>query len=141
MLSLTDYMMFWRNLAPRISGTPDVLPVTIDKEMGKKIQGLAPDSLTIFVFPPLADSNRSSAVNFIEECKCVIFLMKKYNPQRVSAFSILEETQPAVEVLKANLLELGCCAPFEVVRTSVETAPETELYGTFAGWSISFVAK
>ena len=71
----------------------------------------------------------------------MLFVMKKYNPQRVSAFSVLEEVQPVVEQLKVALLELTDCSTFTVPWDSIETAPETELYGSFAGWSLSFIAR
>ncbi len=141
MIRLTDFMNFWRDLAPRVPGAPDVLPVTIDSGMGKKIQALSPESLTLFVFPLMADSAGSRPDRFVEESKCAVFLMKKYNPQKVAAFTVLEETQPAVEAVKAALLGLPPCAAFSVDPASFETAPETELYGTFAGWSITFIAR
>nr|DAF27310.1 MAG TPA: hypothetical protein [Caudoviricetes sp.] len=143
MINLVQFRRYWESVSDRIASVTGVLPVTIDKEMGKKIQALPVGSLTIFVFPPLADSDARNPDSFREDNKCVIFVMKKYNPQRQSAFSLLEETQPAVEEVKRLLLadHLTPCSPLVIDTSSIETAPETELYGTFAGWSVAFNAK
>lgn len=141
MINLVQYREYWENTAASFGA--GVLPVTIDKEMGKKIQSLPTDSVTIFVLPPLADSGARNPDSFRESNKCVVFLMKKYNPAKQSAFNLLEETQPVVEAIKQKLLNEQCasCPPFNINVATLETAPETELYGTFAGWSIAFEAN
>ena len=142
MINLARFREYWQNIAEKFDSITGILPVTIDKEMGKKILALPADSVTIFVFPPLADSNARNPDSFREANKCVVFLMKKYNPQKQTSFAMLEETQPVVEQVKQKLLDdqCGSCPPFIIDVTTLETAPETELYGTFAGWSIAFEA-
>lgn len=143
MINLTLYREYWQGVADRLNSVTGVLPVTIDKEMGKKIQALPAGSLTLFVFPPLADSTAKSSDAFKEANQCVVFVMKKYNPMKESSFDLLEQTQPAAEDVKKCLLDdqRGACPAFTVDVASIETAPETELYGTFAGWSIAFNAN
>lgn len=141
MIDLNDYRKFWeRVVADRLPEGTRLLPVTIDREMGKKIQALAPESLTLLMLPPMAKSSGKNVDSFREEADCVVFLMRKYNPQRVQPWDVLADVLPAVEAMKRALLE-GCGSPCSRMRldmSSIETAPETELYGTFAGWSVSF---
>ena len=108
--------------------------------MGKKIQSLPADSVTLFVFPPLAESGAKNADNFKEVNKCVVFVMAKYDPQRRSSFDLLVQTQPVIEAVKAVLLadQRAGCPVMRIDAGSIDTAPETELYGRFAGWSIAF---
>ncbi len=143
MINLVKYREYWESVAARVDEIAGVLPVTIDKEMGRKIQALPADSMTLFVFPPLAEGSGRNTDAFRESNNCVVFVMQKYNPQQRSAFSLLEETQPVVERVKSMLLadQSAPCSLFDVEMSSVETAPETELYGSFAGWSIAFNAK
>lgn len=143
MINLSLFREYWQSVADRLDSVTGVLPITIDKEMGKKIQALPSDSLTLFIFPPLADSSANNPDAFKEANQCVVFVMKKYNPMKESAFDILEQTQPVAESVKNCLLndQRGSCPAFSIDVASIETAPETELYGTFAGWSIAFNAN
>ena len=42
--------------------------------MGKKIQGLPAESLTLFVMPPIAQAATNNADAYREKCECVVFL-------------------------------------------------------------------
>lgn len=143
MIDLKQYRAYWEYIAGR-TGCTGVLPVTIDSEMSKRIQRLDRDSLTLFVFPPLSEAKSAANDAYREQCQCVIFVMKKYDPQRRTAFDVLEETQPVVEDIKTLLVghqRFNDEGPMRVDVSTIETAPETELYGTFAGWSIGFTAE
>ncbi len=140
MLNLADYRDYWERIAARIESVTGILPVTIDDQMGKKIQSLPANSVTLFILPPLAESSAVNADNFRENNKCVVFVMAKYDPQRCSSFDVLEQTQPVIDRVKALMLDdqRAGCALMRIDVSSIETAPETELYGRFAGWSIAF---
>lgn len=140
MINLVQYREYWEGVARRVDSIAGVLPVTIDDQMGKKIQSLPPDSATLFVFPPLAQSDAKHVDNYKEVNKCVVFVMLKYDPQRRSSFNVLEQTQPIIDEVKSILLgdQRAGCPVMRVDAGSIETAPETELYGRFAGWSITF---
>lgn len=143
MINLLHYREYWERVADRLDSVTGVLPVTIDKNMSRRIQSLTSGSVSLFVFPPLADSATKNPDSFRENNRCVVFVMEKYDPQRKKSFDILEETQPIAELVKSMLLDdlSAPCAPFRIEVDSIETAPETELYGMFAGWSIAFNAK
>lgn len=143
MISLAKYRKYWEEMAAGIEGISDVLPVTVDDQMGRKIQSLLLNSCTLFVMPPLAESKARTADDYREKCNCVVFVMAKYDPQRIDSFSLLEQTQPIIEEIKRRLLNdlTSGCSPMRLDVSSIETAPETELYGRFAGWSIMFVAE
>ncbi len=66
--------------------------------------------------------------------------MAKYDPQRCNSFDVLEQTQPIIDEVKSVLLndQRAGCPIMRVEADSIDTAPETELYGRFAGWSIAF---
>ncbi len=140
MINLVSYREYWEGIARRISSIMGVLPVTIDDQMGKKIQSLPAEFVTLFVLPPLAESNAKNVDNFKEVNKCVVFLMVKYDPQRRSSFDVLEQTQPIIDEVKCMLLndQRARCPVMRIDAGSIDTAPETELYGRFAGWSIAF---
>lgn len=140
MINLAQYREYWEGVARRIDSVTGVLPVTIDDQMGKKIQSLPADSVTLFVFPPLAESEAKNADNFKELNKCVVFVMAKYDPQRRNSFDLLEQTQPIIDEVKSILLadQRAGCPVMRIDVGSIDTAPETELYGRFAGWSIAF---
>ena len=140
MINLVQYREYWEGVARRVDSLTGVLPVTIDDQMGKKIQSLPADSVTLFVFPPLAKSEAKNVDNYKEVNKCVVFVMTKYDPQRRSSFDVLEQTQPVIDRVKSVLLndQRAGCPVMRIDAGSIDTAPETELYGRFAGWSIAF---
>lgn len=140
MINLVQYREYWEGVSRRVGSITGVLPVTIDDQMGKKIQSLPVESVSLFVLPPMAESDSKNADNFKELNRCVVFVMAKYDPQRRSSFSLLEQTQPIVEEVKKVLLgdQRAGCPVMRVDVKSIDTAPETELYGRFAGWSIAF---
>lgn len=139
MINLKEYREYWERVAQRIDGISSVLPVTLDKDMGAKIQRLSRDSVTLFILPPMAEAS-GSWDNFKEKNVCVIFLMKKFDPQKESAFSVLEGTQRLTELVKEVMMvdQTSGCPLMRIDISSIDTAPETELYGNFAGWSIGF---
>ena len=142
MISLTQYREYWQGVAERIEGITDVLPVTVDKSMGEKIKGLPKGSTSLFILPPGAEG-AGGVDSFNEKNMCVVLIMAKYDPQRKTAFELLEETQPLIEKVKAVMLEdqAAGCPVMRVEVSSIDTMPETELYGNFAGWSIGFNVK
>ena len=74
MIDLKDYAEFWqRTVADALEGAATVLPVTIDREMGKKIQSLPADSLTLFMLPPMAVSTSRNTDAYREKCDFVVF--------------------------------------------------------------------
>jgi len=142
MISLTQYREYWEGVAARVAGISGVLAVAIDKTMGDKIKSIPKGSTTLFILPPGAEGS-GGVDSFTEKNMCVVFLMAKYDPQRKTSFELLEETQPLIEKVKGVMLsdQAAGCPVMRIDVPSIETMPETELYGTFAGWSISFNVK
>lgn len=140
MVSLKDYLKFWNDIAEDVDEISGMLPVTVDEEMGRRIQALPRGSLTLFVLPPVADSKLSAHDSFVEENDCVVFLMGRYDPQRMQAVEMLADVQPVMERVKGLLLERmrGCCSIFELNVKSLTTMPETKFYAGFAGWSLGY---
>lgn len=138
MIGLADYLAFWGDVVTDF-GRVGILPVTVDEAMGRTIQNLPRGSVTLFVLPPVAtfaggyDSRR-------EECECVVFLMKRYDPQRATAWDVLTQTQPVIEAIKTRLID-KCglpCAAAGLLPATLNTIAETKFYAGFAYWSLGF---
>lgn len=140
MINLLQYREYWERVADRLESVTGVLPVAVDKDMGKKIQALPTGSVTLFILPPGGESDSKNPDAFREANQCVVFVMEKYDPQRKTAFAALESSQKAIEEIKTLMLDdlaAGCpVMRFDV--STLNTLPETEFFAGFAGWSIGF---
>ena len=140
MINLLQYREYWERVAARLDSVTSVLPVAVDKDMGKKIQALPTGSVTLFILPPGGESDSKNPDAFREANQCVVFVMEKYDPQRKTAFAALESSQKAIEEIKTLMLDdlaAGCpVMRFDV--STLNTLPETEFFAGFAGWSIGF---
>lgn len=140
MINLLQYREYWERVAARLDSVTGVLPVAVDKDMGKKIQALPTGSVTLFILPPGGESDSRNPDAFREANQCVVFVMEKYDPQRKTAFAALESSQKAIEEIKTLMLDdlaAGCpVMRFDV--STLNTLPETEFFAGFAGWSIGF---
>lgn len=140
MINLLQYREYWERVASRLDSVTGVLPVAVDKDMGKKIQALPTGSVTLFILPPGGESDSKNPDAFREANQCVVFVMEKYDPQRKTAFAALESSQKAIEEIKTLMLDdlaAGCpVMRFDV--STLNTLPETEFFAGFAGWSIGF---
>ncbi|MGM9817170.1 MAG: hypothetical protein ACI304_08990 [Lepagella sp.] len=140
MIELQEYRQYWEQVALRCHTITGILPVAVDKDMGKKIQALPTGSVTLFVLPPGAESESRNLDAFKEMNTCVVFVMEKYDPQRKTAFDTLESSQKSIEELKRVMIDdmaAGCPLMKFDLRT-LNTLPETEFFANFAGWSIGF---
>lgn len=143
MISLKEYRIYCEELAFAIDEIDAVLPITIDKEMTRCINNLSKDKICLFWLPPAAKDDSSNPDSDREENSCILFVMQKYDPQRCSSIDCLERTQPIVEELKRRLKNdsLSPCQRLGSEISALDTLPETDFYGTLAGWSIGFKIK
>lgn len=145
MIDIKIYREYWEGVQKRIPGIKKILPVTIDEEMSKTIQGISKDDCPVlFILIPSATGNSTSADNIQENNLCVVFLMDKYDPQRKGAYQTIEEIQPVMEQIKRILIEdsaTDCPVISKIDLTSLSTLPESGFYRTFAGWSLAFSFK
>lgn len=144
MIDLKTYREFWDSLLPRVKGLHKVMPITVSENMNRHIQRLgAEDTPVLFWTPPSAEAQAGSNCDTMtERNECVIFVMKKYDPQKSSALEALEQTLPVIEDIKRHFL-MECataCSILEIEADSISTMPETTFYRDFAGWSIGFAA-
>ena len=140
MINLTHYREYFERASDRLETISGLLPVAVDKDMAKKIQTLPTGSRTLFLLPPAATSETRAADAFRESNECVVFVMEKYDPQRRTAFEVLESSQQAIEDLKGVMIaDMSCgCPVMRIDLTSLNTLPETEFFAGFAGWSLGF---
>lgn len=145
MIDIKIYREYWEGVQKRIPGIKKILPVTIDEEMSKTIQGISKDDCPVlFILIPSATGNSTSTDNIQENNLCVVFLMDKYDPQRKGAYQTIEEIQPVMEQIKRILIEdsaTDCPVISKIDLTSLSTLPESGFYRTFAGWSLAFSFK
>lgn len=139
MTDLNLYREYMEKLAP-LCGCDGSLAVTLDDAMARKIQNLNKESTTLFFLPPAIAGEGRSADDYRETEEVVLFVMKRYDPQRTAAFDVLAETQRQVGAIRSRLLAdlCGPCAFMELVPASVNILPETKFYAGFAGWSVGF---
>ena len=142
MIQLSNYRSYWEGVAGRVEGLTATMGVTVDDDMGPALQDIAPEVTTLFWIVPNAQTHRGSDVdNYSEDNICVIFVMKKYDRQRVRAVEALEAVQPVIERVKQMIIDdmaAGCPALAGLDIASLSTIPETGFYGDFAGWSLGF---
>ena len=123
MIDIKVYREYWEGVQKRIPEIKKVLPVTIDEEMSKTIQGLSKEECPVlFILIPSGTGASLSADNVRENNLCVIFLMSKYDPQRKGAYETIEEVQPVMERIKQMLIEdsaTGCPVTKELDLTSL----------------------
>ena len=142
MIQLNNYRSYWEGVAARVEGLTATMGVTVDEDMGPRLQNIAPDAATLFWIVPSAQPHRGSdADNYSEDNICVIFVMKKYDRQRTHATEALEQVQPIIEAVKQLIIDdmaAGCQVLAGLDVSTLSTIPETGFYGDFAGWSLGF---
>lgn len=145
MIALAQYRDYWQRVAARVGGIKATMGVTVDEDMGPRLQGIATGAATLFWIVPSAQPHRGSdADNYSEDNICVVFVMVKYDRQRTRAVEALEQVQPIIELLKQTIISdmaTGCPALAGLDVTTLSTIPETGFYGDFAGWSLGFTIK
>lgn len=142
MIDFAQYRRFWMSVPDRVPEISDVIAVTVDDALSKKVSSLPLDSMSLFYLPPSGDGHGSGRDDFSEKNVCVFFILQKFDPQRREAVDVLEMTHPVVQRVKELLLEaFGLpCAPLAIDVASVNTLPETSFFSGWAGWSVGFSA-
>lgn len=145
MIDLKEYREYWESVANRIPVITSCMGVTVDDEMGHRLQEIAMDTATLFWIVPNAQARKGAGVDaYQEDNTCVIFVMTKYDRQRRSAVEALERVQPVMEAIKGLLMDDmagGCPALAGLDVGTLSTIPETGFYNDFAGWSLGFTLK
>jgi len=142
MVDLKEYGEYWKNIPNRLPAITRVMGVTVDEEMGPRLQRIKAGEITLFYIVPSAQADKDSdADGYTEENLCVLFLMMKYDPQRTDVVETLATVQEVMEELKAMLMDdyaTNCHTLAGLKVPSLSTIPETGFYGNFAGWSLGF---
>lgn len=145
MIALSNYRSYWKGVAQRIEAITATMGVTVDEDMGPRLQNIPAGTATLFWIVPSAQPHKGSDVdNYSEDNICVIFVMVKYDRQRQRATDVLEQVQPIIEQLKQIIIDdtaEGCQVLAGLDVTTLSTIPETGFYGDFAGWSLGFTLK
>lgn len=145
MIDLKDYRKYWEGVANRIPMITSCMGVTVDDDMGPRLQDIPMETATLFWIVPNAQTRKGAGIDdYQEDNTCVIFVMTKYDRQRRSAVEALELVQPVMECIKGLLIEDmagGCPTLAGLDVGTLSTIPETGFYNDFAGWSLGFTLK
>lgn len=140
MINLKSYHKLCIELADAVPEIQSVHPLTIEANMSDKVNKIAErDTPVLFFLPPSAEGSGNPDA-FTDTNQCVLFVMIKFNPRTSSSFEALAQAQIAAENLKNKLLEFSrmVCNPLRPALRKITMMPETEFFGNWAGWSISF---
>lgn len=143
MVNLVKYKEYWQRLPERITGIGNVTFVAKSDDFGKIVQAMSPTALPmLWVLIPQSRGSGKTVDGFKERTIGVVFLMSKYDPQRKNEYDELSYIQPIVEDIKRTMMDdiaRSCHILGSIDPSTVQTLPETEVYKTLAGWSVSFV--
>lgn len=142
MISLKKYRRYWTGMVERVPKLYTAQPLTIEKNMADTVAAIPMEKTpALFYLAPTAEGD-GGPDSFLEQNMCVIFIMAKYDPRKLTSAAVLEEVQPVAEAVKARIVEDAgvACLFMHVDVSSISTVPETEFFGNWAGWSIGFTA-
>lgn len=141
MIDLKQYREYFEGMTLLSHGFASVKLVNVAENMADTLKGIRSAELPVlFVVVPSARDSASCEPDRIEEVnECLVFLLDRTDPQRRTAMQTLEQLQPAMEHLKAQLRS-DAAVPCHWLHGlhSLTTVPETGFYTDYAGWSLSF---
>ena len=143
MILLKDLRLYAESLAVAVPELVKAMPITIEANMADRIGSISEDESPVLFFLPPSGQSIGRTDAFREDSLFVLFVMKKYNPRKCTAYQALEDVHPVAEKVKAVMLkDAGCpCHFMRIDVGSITTMPETEFFGNWAGWSIGFTGK
>lgn len=142
MIRLEDYREYWEEVRKRVPDLTDVMAVTVDDNMARKIQKLPLGSVILFWLPPNSTGKGNHVDDFRDRDQCIVFVMEKYDPSRRDTMEVLASTQKAIERVKYLILDSQrcSCTPVRLADMNLSTMAETKFFAGFAGWSLAFNA-
>lgn len=141
MVDIKDYREYWEQYKERIPGISDVVPLTIDQDISKTVQNIKKDRMVLFMLVPEAKGSGMNVDAYEEKNEAVIFLGKKYDPQRGGSYACIEEVQPVISDIRDMMMEdmaSGCPVLGTLDIDSIRIVPVSTWYNVLAGWMIDF---
>jgi len=141
MVDIKDYREYWEQYKERIQGISDVVPLTVDQDISKMVQDIRKDKMVLFMLVPETKGSGVNVDAYEEKNEGVVFLGKKYDPQRGGAYACIESVQPVISEIRDMMMEdmaSGCPVLGTLDIDSIRIVPVSAWYNVLAGWMIDF---
>ncbi len=141
MVNLKDYREYWESYTEWFQDIEEVVALTVDQDISKKVQSIRGGKLVLFMLVPESKGSGSNVDNYVDNNEGVIFVGRKFDPQRGGSYECIEDIQPTIEAIRDTLLEdmsAGCPVIGKIDIDSIRLVPVSTWYNVLAGWMIDF---
>ena len=141
MVNVKEYKEYWEQYKERIPEISEVVPMTVEQDISKKVQGIKANSLVLFMLVPEVKTDGQTVDDYEHKNEGVVILAGKFDPQRGGSYQRIEEIQPYIESIFGYILEdmaQYCPVLGRVDINSIRMIPVSTWYNVLAGWMIDF---
>ena len=141
MVNVKEYREYWEQYKERIPEISEVVPMTVEQDISKKVQGIKANSLVLFMLVPEVKTDGQTVDDYEHKNEGVVILAGKFDPQRGGSYQRIEEIQPYIEEIFGYILEdmaQNCPVLGQVDINSIRMIPVSTWYNVLAGWMIDF---
>ena len=141
MVNVKEYREYWELYKERIPEIKEVVPMTVEQDMSKKVQDIKSGDLVLFMLVPEVKTEGENADNYSDKNEAVIVLAGKHDPQRGGSYQRIEDIQPYIESIRGYLMEdmaQWCPVLGRVDLSSIRMIPVSTWYNVLAGWMLDF---
>ena len=141
MVNVKEYREYWEQYKERIPEISEVVPMTVEQDISKKVQGIKANSLVLFMLVPEVKTDGQTVDDYEHKNEGVVILAGKFDPQRGGSYPCIEEIQPIIELVRDSMLEdmgQGCPVLGRIKVNSIKMVPVSTWYNVLAGWMIDF---
>lgn len=82
MVNVKEYREYWEQYKERIPEISEVVPMTVEQDISKKVQGIRANSLVLFMLVPEVKTDGQSVDDYEHKNEGVVILAGKFDPQR-----------------------------------------------------------
>lgn len=140
MVNLTEYENYLTRLMS-IVGCNSIYFRTKESDIQNILSDIPGDKQPfMLVIIPSSKSNGSTQDNVVDNNYGLIYVLSKEEHSHADTFSIQKKLQPIIERVKLKIIEskeeCGIMRGLDV--SSIHTDPESKMFSSVTGWSISF---
>ncbi len=141
MVNVKEYREYWEQYEQRIPEIKGFVALTVEQDISRKVQDIKSGDMVLFMLVPEVKTDGENVDNFEDNNEGVVFIGKKYDPQRGGSYPCIEEIQPIIELVRDSMLEdmgQGCPVLGRIKVNSIKMVPVSTWYNVLAGWMIDF---
>lgn len=86
MVNIKEYREYWEQYKERIPEIKEVVPLTVEQDISKKVQNIKTGDLVLFMLVPEVKTEGENADNYSDKNEAVIVLAGKHDPQRGGSY-------------------------------------------------------